>query len=215
MSFLPFVSPLRRVSSSYIGLVSNVGDQNSYTFSGVNIGSPGLVVLAIYGSSPAYLLNSVTIGGVAANILAATNLGTGSTSVLAWLRVPSGATQNIVVNWSGQMKRCAVAVFNIAGNAHDAPRSVYAVTPAAVTSQSITLSIPGGAAAIFASAADTSTSYTWTGVAEDYDAHIDTTGTMTVSGAHISKYSGPSPLTISVNVGASGNDLTLVEAVWT
>lgn len=211
----PFVGPRRSVSATYIGMVSESGDFTNYTFTAVNIGSPGLVAIVISGSSAGNTINSVTIGGVSANILTATNQSTGSSiSVMAWLRVASGTTADIVVNWSGQMKRCSVAVYRITGNSKDAPYNVVVATPAAVTTLSIASGIPNGAAGIFASVADTGTSYTWTGIAEDYDTQIDTTGTMTVSGGHISKYNRFPPYTVTATVGASGNVMTLVSAAW-
>lgn len=213
MSFpFPTFTAQRLVQCDAIGFTQDQSDQTNYTFTGVNIGGPGLIVVVAHGGGGTRTLSSLTIGGVAANIIAATNGSLNPCAVIAWLRVASGTTADIVVGWSGGQNRCAIEVYRITGNLSDAPAAATQQQSSATTALSINLAIPAGGAAVVGASHVSSGAFTWTNLTADYDVTVDTSGNTQCSGGHFSKYNGVTPLAITA--AATSSAMSLSGASW-
>lgn len=212
---MPYMNPSHPVTCDFIGPIStNVADRSSYTFSATPIGGPGLIVVIAQASS--YLSNSLsglTIGGVSANIIAATNTSALSNAQIAYLRVASGTQADIVVNWTGNRDRCSIAVYRIQGNTSDTPVDAQHIQNGSASSLSINLAINGNGAAVIGATCDLGNTFTLTNATADYNQSVDTTGNMQVCGAHFSKYFGASPLAITAS-WTSNKDCVLNGASW-
>lgn len=221
MSLMPIFSPVRSVNVSYIGLVQDASDLTTYTFTGANIGGPGLIVVIAHSSGSggaARTLSSLTIGGVTANIISNSNPSFSDPSVIAYLRVSSGTTANIVATWSGGMSRCGISVFRITGNSNDAPYHAPAsVNSSSASALNISLNIPSGAGAVFGAGNSyngAGVSFTWTNVTKDYDATLDSgAGYLEASGGHHQKYVGSTPLSVTATANHT-SQMSMSAASW-
>lgn len=210
MSILrPKMRPYRRARCDFIGMTPNDADLTSYTFPSVALGGAGLIALVAHGSgisNAARVLNSITVGGVGANIVAATNPSFSNPAVIAYLRVGEIAAADIGVNWNGSMSRCAVGVYRIRNNQSDTPVDYKNANSSGATALSVSLGIPRFGVAVFGAgnSYNGTNSFTWSNAGEDYDQRIDTTGSLTVTGAHLEAYNGSTPLSVTATALQSG-----------
>lgn len=149
----PWASGYSRVKATWVGTPGMNGNNlTSYTFSSVSLGGPGLYafVVSAQATGSAGILSSLTVGGVAANIVAETNpSGRTSISAIAYLRVTSSAAVSLVAAFGSQQGCCSIGIYKISGNKSDVPLDKQSAYSTAVTTRSITLNVPRGAAAVF------------------------------------------------------------------
>lgn len=153
-------APARVASGAYVTSYQSSANSASYTFSSSSIGTADadrIVVVAVFGSvaSADRTLSAVSIGGTNATLMAtAYRNGTNDhTAALAALAVSSGTTATIVVNWSGAMVGCRIAIYTvlIAGATISVASSITG-TGVNTNSISVTLSSVPANAVIFAAA---------------------------------------------------------------
>jgi hypothetical protein len=118
------------LSVNYVTRSSSGSPSASYTFSSTSILQPGLIVIGVhsFANSTAPSLTSVTVNGVTAslvqNVKATRADPSSSIAALAYIRVNTGNTADIVVNFSGSgANMCVISVWNIQGNLSDSPIS--------------------------------------------------------------------------------------------
>lgn len=152
-------------------------------WNGIAIGDPDpdrYVIIAIYGSNLTRTVSAVTIGGVAASIVAdatPTNarLQTSNATVEIWkANVPSGTTANISIQWSGSQSRCSAGIWTAYRLASAV--AVDVGTSNAGTGANTTLTTDPYGFVIAAHGSNASSAYSWSNVTECYDAGIETTG---------------------------------------
>lgn len=197
----------------YVGApAANTSDLTSYPFTGTSIGGSGLIVVVAFGSgaaAAARTVSSITLGGNAMNLHS--NVSAVDPIVIASYRVASGTTADIVVNWSGGMKRCEIVVLRIQGNNSDTPIDIKNATSGAASVLSASLGMPPGAVCVYGACSGAATSFTTTGATEDYDAQLEANATATAG--HVSGYFGATPLSIQCTAGAS-SDMSMAAVSW-
>lgn len=167
----------------WIGATSTVSTTSTYTFSGVDIGTPSatrLVVIGVSGYNSAgssRTLNSVTVGGNSATV----NIGTAVSAILpggvASIADSTNSTADIVVTFSGSCSQCAILVWAITDLSSNTP--IQALTDGG--SFSLSLSVQQAGPYIAFVRGGTSSNITWTGIIENVDG-IGSSG-LYVSGA--------------------------------
>lgn len=216
----PYCSNFPRVAFTYIG-ATNEDDNNytTYTFGSITLPSAGLYAFVVHGSSSSSRsLASMTVGGVAANIIAGTNPAALSVNAIAYLRVASAGAVVISPTFSGQMGTAVVHVYKITGNRKDAPYSANNAYATAGSALSISLNIPRGGGAIFGAEIYTNSSnssYTWAGATEVYDVY-STVEKWTRSGAIIAPNNGALARSVTATsaIAATTLGLGLSGAAW-
>lgn len=192
-------------------------DGASFTFSGSLVGSGLIVAAGVYRAATAITLTGVTIGGVAATVdIETRNTSNGVSS--AWIAhaVVSGVQADVVLNLSGTAVRAGVAVYRSTIYASAIPTKTGTATRAATAgSMSPTLTAPdtGFQIGVAFSAASTNhmtaaasakngavsaititagaTSSAWTGLTEDVDTLIETSGAGAVMSASAAGWKYP------------------------
>lgn len=198
---------------TFVTTFNDETDATSYTASGVSLSTAdatrGIVVAVMNrissgtGTTPA----SVTIGGVSASLVVAQATASDRDCCSLWIAaVPTGATGNIVVDFGGvTQQRCGFgwwATYNL--------NSLTAVDTAQsdVSGASIDVDTQAGGLAFGAGAAGTtaSTTFTWTGLTEDYDAAVGS-GNGWHTGASLETAAASTPLAITcTGSGTPGGD---------
>ena len=96
-------SPAIDLEFSYNGITEHLNPFESvHTFSNVDIGTPNdnrivCVLLAEHKALINEVVNSVTIGGVTANLFREVTNNVGNNNAIAWLKVPTGTTTEVVM----------------------------------------------------------------------------------------------------------------------
>ena len=203
------------ITATYIGRVTNTSTLTTYTFSSAGIGtaaSDRFVVLAIGLIGSSGLVNSVTIGGVAATELYEFQDSIGSSVVAFYgLIVTSGTTADIVVTLASSATSCGVAIYNVNGNASVATTDTMGAESSTVTaSGTIDCDADGciiacaGCPGSFIGAV---TNFTWVGVTERVDQSLVTNSRW--SSAMDNFASAQTGLTISATTDELPNGLAL------
>jgi hypothetical protein len=152
-------------------------------WNGIAIGDPDpnrYVIIAIYGTNLTRTVSAVTIGGVVASIVTdatPTNarLQTSNATVEIWkANVPSGATANISIQWSGSQIRCSAGIWTAYRLASAV--AVDVGTSNAGTGANTTLTTDPYGFVIAAHGSNVSSTYSWSNVTERYDAGVETSG---------------------------------------
>lgn len=170
---------------TYVTSTAQTGNAATYTFSAHNIGTAAadrrvLVGLTSFNNSgAARTLDSTTIGGNTATIhrtdFNPASLFSQDVTGFFSLLVTSGATADIVLNFSGTMQQCTVSVWALNG-VQDNPFHSHGDGTSGVTSISASLNIPEqGVAAAVAHCANNNVAHTATGLTEDADATAEGT----------------------------------------
>jgi hypothetical protein len=198
-------TPTNAASITYVTNSYYLGFQSSYTFSGVSIGGPGLIVIPLNFTTSFGLqsISSVLVNGASATIAIQINNGGGGIeegSALAYIRVNSGTTADIQVNFTGNADQLGIATYRILNNISDTPiQSVSAigVNPSVSFSGSQTNSL------IIATSTN-SANTSFSGVSTDYTRSMTAVGTRYAkSGNIITNISGSYNISIvSAPVGA-------------
>lgn len=126
----PSTSPPPPASISFITQVGSNTDANSYSFTSTNIGGSGLIVLSVGvyvdGAVPTKTITGITINGLSTTFQTLTHNGNlyFATQTLAYVRITSGTTADIVISFgggNGTPANCNVGVFRIQNNISDTP----------------------------------------------------------------------------------------------
>ena len=164
---------------SFTHSASSTADATSYTFNNCAIGAAAadrFVIVAVQVGQTGGSIAGVTIDGVAATLLAYSGTGDVCTALYGRL-VTTGTTTTVVVNPSS-VNRCAIQVYAAYGLNSTTPFDTYVQYVAADTdgiTGTIDTSRGGFVVACFASQTTSSVlGVTWTGVDEDYSAHVET-----------------------------------------
>jgi hypothetical protein len=152
-------------------------DRTTYTFSSVSFSTARAdrrLVAAVFEQGGAVGISSVTIGGVSASQLVGSG-GTTNPLVSLWIAaVPTGTSGNVVVQFGAGTANCAIAVWAVYG-ASSSTAFATATTSAAENPASESLSVPANGVAIAASRqVDNTNAFTWSGLAENFDATLET-----------------------------------------
>lgn len=194
-------SPARQ----FAAFASDPANLTSYTFTGVSLGTVSVgrfVVVCVMGwsgSTATRTVSSLTLGGTAATALI--NPATQYAGAIFGLYVPTGATADIAVTFSGSMVNAAIAVYAVTSLASTTPVSSGNAGPTAATSRTVTLTTaPGDVVIGHAMAGPAAGSITsWSGVAQDTTSALETAPVASASGLA----SGASTA-VTVNVATSG-----------
>ena len=203
----PTPTPTNAPSITYVTNSYILGGQSGYTFSGISIGGPGLIVIPINFTANIFGLQSISsvlVNGVSATIAIQRNNG-GSIregSALAYIRVNSGTTANIQVNLTGNVDQLSIATYRILNNISDTP--VQSLSDIGVNPS---VSFTGSQTNALIVATVTNTSNTsFSGVSTDYTRTMTAVGTRWVkSGNIITNISGS--YDISIVSGPTGAPL--------
>lgn len=200
MNFLPgwapgFIAAVRRpVGVSYIGTSKTNAFATVHTFTNHAIGDADASRIVCVGVavSSTNAISSVTIGGVAATIVANTT-GTSTRTAWAYLAVPAGTTATIVVTMASLTTyRVFVNVYRVV-DAAGTPTDTDAPAGGATASRTVTIDVPALGSAIAVSTDGNADNTTWTNATEDNDdttngndsvacAHFDNTTDVAITG---------------------------------
>jgi hypothetical protein len=162
---------------TYVTSTANTTDGTTFTFSSHSIGtaaSDRLVVVAVSArdSSGSDVITGVTIDGNAATSVAASASSASPTAIFS-RSVPSGTTADIVVSVGSSFAACVIHVYTITGlSSTTAVDTLTSVNGSSDPTGTIDVSADGVLIAVAQSQATTTA--TWTGVTEDYDAQTET-----------------------------------------
>ena len=188
----------------------------TYTFSGKSFSvasSDRKVVVSICASGNLAdpIISTVTIGGVTAAVVVSLH-GTPATQdylMALWqAAVPTGATGDVVVTFTGQIGSCGIGIWAVYGAATAASDTDSSGSDPATVS----LDVPASGIAIGAHQAGDGT-FTWTGLTENFDEVVQVSGQYhSGASAEFSAQQTGLSITSDQSVGDSTN--TMVVASW-
>lgn len=207
------------VTTTYITNAINTSSLTQYTFSNIDVGTTGLIVVVIGTETPgtvAPVITSVTIGGTNASSVASfanSDIVSSTTSAMYSVNNLSG-TISVVVNVQSAPSRLGIGVYKIE-NAISTTASATGTVglTTAETSLSTTLNnLEVGSTIIAVYTHGDIYTFTWTGVTEDFEAPgLTNTG---FSGASINNVSGNVTVSVSHVAGSGNQAVSLVAAAW-
>lgn len=200
---------------SFLQSATDTADLSSYTFASQNLGSAAsdrhIIVAVISRKAGATTtITGVTVGGVAATIVRQRANTASNTQVagLAIALVPSGTTGDVVVTFADTMVRCSIGLYRADDLLSATP---YDVDDSVVADPTVNLDILAGGFAIGVGGVAASTTATWTGLTEDYDAVSESF--MGYTGAHDEFSASESGRTITIDFGTTTENVG-VFASW-
>lgn len=193
MIFLPPPFMASGVSKSVVYTNKYVLTTNTttYTFTACDLGTAStdrrvIVCAHMYGGT-SRSLSSATINGVSATVLT-TNTALTANAILIIANVPTDATGDIVLTWSGSCAGSAVTVWSAAGLTTDTPVAAVSSIASSPTSGSMATSsggfVVGGVTVRYGDG--TTRTHSWSGATEQHDTELENTGSEGASftGAH-------------------------------
>lgn len=154
---------------TWIGATSIVSTTSSFTFTGVDIGTPSASRLVIVGASAyngtARTLSSVTIAGNSTTAHIGTAVSASLPGGIVSRADSTNSTANIVVNFSGTCVECAIFVWVVTNLDSNTP--VQALTDGGSFSLNLNIEDDGPYVALVRAA--TSSNISWTRITEDVD----------------------------------------------
>lgn len=193
------------VAISYLGNYYTNATQSSYTFPGLNTGAAAAnriiwVTLTVRDTGAGDMASSLTVDGSAATLVISTNNTSGGNSSQAYLwqvALPSGTSGDVVVTFPGTVLRCRIGIYRVTG------QSGVNFDADIVSGTSLSMSVNGSTSGALIACAITSaaTSFTWSGVDEDFDVSANTS-TMT-AGSDATPLSGANTITPTAVASAS------------
>ena len=213
-----FKGARRAGSISFLSEANDTTSRTVYTFN-VGFGDAAqnryiIVGAVVRKSGTSGTINTVSIGGVAADIVAIqtnTRASNNFTLVFAAANVPSGASGDVVVTASTEYRRCGIGVWRATGIA-----ATPADTVSTGTENDLTLSgdvtLAGAGFAVAAGAIAGSTTATWSGAGEDYDVNFQ--AFTSHSGAHQPFAAAVTDHNIQVTFSSSVSVTLMVAAAW-
>lgn len=189
------------VTRAFIAATASTTDTGAYTFAGQSLGTEAadrkIVVCVVAGAAAGVTLTSVTVAGVTAAISISEVTGNRAAAICA-ADVPTGASGDIVVVWSGTQNRCAIGVYAMFG----AGSNMATDTGSDATDPfSDTLNINAGGVAFGCVMSASTTTFTWTNLIEDVDAQMETETYSFASAEFATSQTG---LAITADAAASG-----------
>jgi len=107
------------IELSYIGNTTDLAIANSATYNNLNIGGPGLIVIAV-NLKGGTGISSATIGGVSATIQQINNSNDISVAALVYARITAtGSTANVQLNFTSTTLARNIGVYRITNNLSD------------------------------------------------------------------------------------------------
>lgn len=212
---IPAICPLLIPSYTYNNSYSSTENAASYTFSAAALGVAAptrfvVIATARMAADTATTLNTVTIGGVDASVLFATN--STNTNAFWGAVVPTGTAGDIVLSFSATQTRAAISVYSLYELNSSTPFTT--ATQSLANPSSVNLGTIQSKDIILARCVTTvSTSTTWSGgVAEDSDFIVE--ATLTMSTASIQAITGATNFTPQAEfVDGAGSEI-LIAAGW-
>ena len=208
---------------SFLSNAENTANQLSYTFSSVGFGAEDAtrrIIVAIAGRDSGtadLIISSVTIGGIAA-AEAVSAVSNGRRAALYIASLPTGASGDIVIQFEATSRFCTIGVWRAINLASDTPTATATqIALAAATRVEASLTIPAGGGGLgyiawnAAGMGGAPPTWTWAGLAEDFDVAIE--GDTGSSGARsLTAGTDTRAATASGNLGMTGGVLVL--AAW-
>jgi hypothetical protein len=203
----------------YLVYAEDAVDRSTYTFSSVNYGGAGLIIVGIHAfDDPGnQSLGTPTISGLTMTEVVRGSATSGTPvkfiSALYSYRMTGGTTANIVVPFTNTIQFCSISVWRLTDNISD---TAFDTDSSAVigsgVSNSVTLNTNTGRNHIIAidsrKTGPPNTS-TWTNATEEYDFYMESNGIATGASE---LYLGSGSTTITQNGTGSLN--IIVGAVW-
>ena len=199
------------LSYEFIGSFAELSDGPTYTFSGIDIGEPGLIVLATH--IEGFAISTVTVDSNSATLAVSGNDPTGNDDAELWYReVTSGTSIDVVVTASGSpSNRMYLGVWRVNGYESATPQFTYSDAGTSSTRSITTASLNSGDIVIGAYTEGAPGTTTWSGLTEDYDTTTAENNSQFSGAADVST-GGASTITASTN--ATADSSSLVVAVW-
>lgn len=138
----PTVTPT--IQTTYITNVAQIGNNSTVTFNNVNIGGPGLIVVAI-NAKGGFNINSATINGssVGVNKISTSNQTDASVAGFIWLRITANiTTANISIVFGLTTNAVNIATYRITNNISDSYISNNSINWTTFSSGSRSMTIP-------------------------------------------------------------------------
>lgn len=162
-------------SISYRGTNTDINDASSFTFSSVNFGTTGLVVVVIgTESAGGFSVTSVSIDGVGGTLVEA---GSQNVSQRIYQAEVTNTSGDIVITCNGTVNRIAIATYTITNYISTTPQTTNEQTCISCGGMTeVTSSLAAGSVGIGALTNSSGTNFdiTWTNCTERYDLHPET-----------------------------------------
>ena len=206
---------------AFLQFAEDTSDLTTYTLASQNLGTAAgdrHIIASVFlraTSNTALTFSSVTIGGVAATIVAqvhATTAGNSTSTAIVVAEVPTGTTGDVVIVASRACIRAAVGLYRATGITTTAYDSA---TDAVSTYTTTAVGVPdGGFVIIAANTAATGSTWTWVGADEDFDAASGETAFMRYGGASRAYPSGDAGPTLTATPSVAPTDACAAFASW-
>jgi hypothetical protein len=181
---------------SWLGATSTVSTATTYTFTGVDIGTPSPSRLVIVGVSAynatARTFSSATVAGNATTAHIGTAVSASFPGGIVSIADTTNSTADIVVNFSGTCTECAIFVWVVTNLDSNTP--VATNTDPGSFSLSLSVQARGPYVALVRGA--TSNNITWTGATEDVDG-VGTSGLFASAASNIAATTTSQTITAS------------------
>lgn len=195
-------------------------DTNTFTFSGVSFGTATADRLVIVGvgmtATSLATISSVTIGGVTATSIVEKPHNAGGVYVHSGIfiaAVPTGATGDIVVTWSGTVLRCGFVAWE-AHNLTSATPFDSDSSSASPATAGLNVKTDGIAVAYEQAYASAAPGFSWTNLTEDGDEAVEGVGNSHHTAASANTASDETPRTITCTDNGGDTVRALVMASW-
>jgi hypothetical protein len=212
---------------SHVAYQGATADQTTYTFSGLSFGAAAADRwIAIFASgrtntSTPSTINAVTIAGVSASEIitdfAVGDSPFGSRGGIYLAQVPTGTSGNVVVTFSHQMSRAAVAVYRLVGiaGATAADTANGSVTGTGNSGdKTLQIDIPAGGVMLAGAAGfGTQNSFSAAGMTTDFT-NTTIESSYRMSAGHGNYGSAQTNLTVTCNLASNFRELLFLAASW-
>lgn len=198
---------------TFITTYNDETDATSYTATGVSFSTASAtraIVVAVMGRVPSgnpVAPTSVTIGGVSASLVVSKETAADRNSASLWIAaVPTGTSGDIVVDFGGvTQQRCGLgwwATYNLSS------LTAHATNSSDVSGAALDVNTQAGGLAFGMgdSGSATATTFTWTGLTEDFDIAVGS-GNGWFTGASLETASASTPLAITCTATVATNDM--------
>ena len=158
----------------FIAPYTSTANTDVYTFPGCNIGTPSadrLVVVTVFNGSGTFgfQIDSVTIGGLSASKSSSHTVNSpGMGLAIAFLKIPSGSSADIVVTLANSANRCCIGVYTALCSL-----SVVMFDSQGGTTPEVIDIEDGGAVFAICSKGALSSPVTWTGLTEAFELELE------------------------------------------
>lgn len=217
-TYQPLLIASSPVNILYQTTASDLSTNSTYTFISQPIGvatSDRVVIVSAWGrpSTGSPVINSVSIGGNVATQIIQAGTATETRNGIWALNVPAGTTANIVVNWSSNVVRTAIAIWYMTGTNGVTTASATSSVISGSPTVSTTINVPanGGLIATASETGALSLTSTWSGISKDFDTNP---GTNAFSGGHQNYNTTQTGLTVSDTFSGVTTSPVLVTASW-